>query len=177
MFFLHPWPCQRWKPLGGFSLFNCFSCRYRGSTGGRWLPLQIEGFCIVIHDLTYRYMGSTGGRWLLLQIEGFSLVVHDLTYRYRGSTGGRWLLLQIEGFCLVVVHDLTYRCMGTTVFEIKGALGARRAHFRGRAHVFRTFFTQLSPNYHSYMSEECIEKFPGAQFKNECTRGAPKIKG
>ena len=52
------------------------------------------------------------------------------------------------------------------VFEIKGALGARCAHFRGRdmcarcAHVF-------SHNYHSYMSEECIEKFPGAQFQNE----------
>ena len=25
-----------------------------------------------------------------------------------------------------------------TVFEINGAVGARRAHFRGRAHVFRT---------------------------------------
>ena len=38
-------------------------------------------------------------------------------------------------------------CVYTTVFEIKGALGARRAHFRGRAHVFRT----CAPDVHTFL--------------------------
>ena len=62
-----------------------------------------------------------------------------------------------------------------------------RLHSAPSAHISatgRTFFDMcarcahvFSHNYHSYMPEECIEKFPGAQFQNECTRRAPKIKG
>ena len=36
-----------------------------------------------------------------------------------------------------------------SVFEINGALGARRAHFRGRAHVFQTCAPDVCTFIHS----------------------------
>ena len=38
-----------------------------------------------------------------------------------------------------------------SVSEIKGALGARRAHFRGRAHVFRTCAPDVRRFFHSIL--------------------------
>ena len=42
-----------------------------------------------------------------------------------------------------------------SVSEIKGALGARRAHFRGRAHVFRTCAPDVHTFFHSIIIAIC----------------------
>ena len=41
--------------------------------------------------------------------------------------------------------------MYEAVFEINGAHGARRAHFRGRAHVFRTCAPDVCTFFHSIL--------------------------
>ena len=67
-----------------------------------------------------------------------------------------------------------------TVFEIKGAHCARRAHFRQRAHVFLScapgVCTFFSMNYYGYIQEECMDKLPGARFMKQCALMAHKIK-
>ena len=50
------------------------------------------------------------------------------------------------GTILTIPNDRSYEL---SVFEIKGALGARRAHFRGRAHVFRTCAPDVCTFIHS----------------------------
>ena len=67
-----------------------------------------------------------------------------------------------------------------SVFEIKGALSARRSHFHLRSH----FFGRVHPmsalffllNSHCNILEECTGKFLGTQFQYVCTHGAHKIK-
>ena len=63
------------------------------------------------------------------------------------------------------------------VFEINGALGARRAHFRGRA-FFRTYVpdvrTIFSLNYHYNILEECIGKSRAHSFNMNTPEGRMK---
>ena len=61
-----------------------------------------------------------------------------------------------------------------TVFEITSAPCIHRAHFRGRAHDFRTCAHGVYMFFFHW--EWCIVKFPGAQFQNVCTRWAHTIK-
>ena len=58
----------------------------------------------------------------------------------------------IEGSSCILLLVKEFKIYSTkTVFEINGAHGARRAHFRGRAHVFRTCAPDVCTFFHSIL--------------------------